>query len=103
MAEGATNYGGGATGQDINQQVPPPANEVMHFHINSDVDTSNQALHHTLGGYPGQAAAGTHTHNGTDSPLLLDSFVLTGSKTDGTAWNSIINCLVRLGATDQTT
>ena len=66
-----TQYGGGATKKDIFQTPPPTAEEVEHFHSNADVDTRPEAVHHTLGGAPNQAAAGNHTHDGTDSPSTI--------------------------------
>lgn len=95
-------YGGGQT-QKLTQGDPPQASDVEHFHTNADADVRPEALHHTLGGNPNQASPGNHNHDGGTSALLLDGIVLTGSKTDGTALNSVISALVRLGAKDQTT
>ena len=83
----------------------PPADVVLKFHKYAPTDTRPDDIHHTLGASPNQAARGSHTHQGgADGPLLLDSYVLTGSKaTPTTMWPSIIACLVRLGATDNTT
>jgi len=81
----------------------PPAEQVNDFHTNSDVDSRAEAQHHTLGAQPTQASPGDHTHNGGSSALLLEGFVLTGSR-NSDAWRQQVNAiLVRLGAVDQTT
>lgn len=81
----------------------PDANTVREFHLNSDTDSTPDALHHTLGPGVNQAASGAHAHDGNDSALLLEGQSITGTK--GTAtWASSINALmVRLGATDSST
>jgi hypothetical protein len=84
-------------------QRKPPADLINDFHTNSDVDSAPDAHHHRLGLGPNQAAPGMHTHDGSDSPLILDGLQITGAK--GTAgWYSSVNALlVRLGAADQST
>jgi hypothetical protein len=76
---------------------------VREFHTFSDVDSGKEALHHTLGMGPNQAAPGSHTHDGNDSPLIIPGTAITGTK--GTAgWASSVNAiLVALGAVDQST
>ena len=54
------------------------AKEVNEFHRGSDVDSSREAQHHTIGMGPNQAAAGDHSHNGSDSPFLLEEVSITG-------------------------
>lgn len=84
----------------------PTADEVTRFHKNADTDARNESLHHTLGINAGQAAPGNHTHDGTDSPLILEGVILTGSKTANppTAFlSSVANALARLGVTDNST
>ncbi len=105
---GATPYG--AFGRDTNQPQPkqedpsPSATVVAQFHKNSDTDTRMEALHHTLGSSPTQASPGDHTHDGGSSPQILSGYNLTGSKSSpSTVLPSIIACLTRLGATDNTT
>ncbi len=44
--------------------------EVSDFHQNSDVDSSAQAQHHTLGIQQNQASPGAHTHNGANSKKI---------------------------------
>lgn len=90
----------------VKQEDPsPPVRVVDAFHKNASVDTRPEDIHHRLGNGPNSAAAGNHTHNGADSPLLLDGVVITGSKTTGVAavLTSIIDALEKLGATDSTT
>jgi len=78
----------------------PDAQAVQDFHTNSDVDVTKESQHHSLGPLPTQAAPGDHTHNGADSPRLLESIVITGSKGGNAALASVISALVKLGATD---
>lgn len=59
--------GGATTGRP--NQVPGKliADEVLDFeqaHTNSDTDVDRNAMHHTLGTGPTQAAAGNHNHDG---------------------------------------
>lgn len=81
----------------------PEAREVNRFHTNSDVDKDGQSLHHTLGPNRGQAAPGDHRHRGDDSMLLFEGETITGSRTNGTAVQSIIALLTQFGVTDSTT
>lgn len=81
----------------------PPVRVVRDFHTNSDVDSSKDALHHTLGTGNNQAASGTHSHDGADSVQLLAGVVIGGSRSGGQALVSVISALTRLGATDETT
>jgi hypothetical protein len=52
--------------------MPPvmSSEEVNALHLNSDKDSGPQALHHTLGTKPSQAAPGDHTHNGSNSARI---------------------------------
>ncbi len=50
-------------------RIATPA-EVSKFHQNSDVDSSQQAQHHTLGIKNGQASPGDHDHNGSNSKKI---------------------------------
>lgn len=82
----------------------PPADVVRKFHTNASVDKRPTDIHHTLGPEENQAAGGKHSHNGGDSVLLLEGYTLVGSKaTAEQVIPSIIACLVRLGAEDNTT
>lgn len=82
----------------------PPENVVRQFHTNAAVDTKATDIHHTLGHQAEQASPGDHDHNGGNSKLLLEGYVLSGAKaTPSMVLPSIIACLVRLGATDNTT
>lgn len=71
-------------------------------HANSDSDTSQQALHHTLGQGRNQGSPGDHNHNGKNSKRIGDnldgSFPVTASATYSQAQiQSIINALRNLG------
>ena len=77
--------------------------EFKRAHEQSDVDSGPFALHHTLGTKAEQASRGNHVHDGKDSKLLLEGFVVTGAKSGNTALASVIAALVKLGATDTTT
>jgi hypothetical protein len=81
----------------------PPAETVNDFHTNSDVDTRAEAQHHTLGPNPNQASPGDHTHDGSNSSLLLSGQSISGSR-NSDAWRLSVNAiLVRLGASDNST
>lgn len=81
----------------------PPTEEVEKFHSNAEVDVKATSIHHTLGPGEFQAASGSHTHNGGDSPLLLEGYTLIGSISNPTSMlPSIIQCLERLGAKNST-
>jgi anti-sigma factor ChrR (cupin superfamily) len=81
----------------------PPGEQVNDFHTNSDVDSRAEAQHHTLGPNPNQASPGDHTHDGSDSALLLSGQSISGSRATD-AWRLSVNAiLVRLGATDNST
>lgn len=85
-------------------QDPAPSNkDVERLHTNASVDTKKKDMHHTIGPGENQAASGAHTHNGSDSPRLLDGVVITGAKGGNAALASAISALVKLGATDSTT
>lgn len=79
------------------------AQTVARFHNKSDVDSSQDAQHHTLGTKHDQATAGDHNHNGANSVKLLKGTTITGSRASGAALVSVIAALVKLGATDSTT
>lgn len=81
----------------------PAAEHVNDFHTNSDVDSGPDAHHHRLGTGTNQAAPGNHTHDGSDSPLILDGLSITGAKGTTTWYASVNQLLVRLGAADQST
>lgn len=67
---------------------------VKEYHLNSDVDESPIAHHHTLGVDPNQASPGDHNHNGKNSKRLkpdylqFDTTYTGGSTMPGMlAWN----------------
>lgn len=84
------------------------AKTVNDFHRKSDVDSSQEAQHHTLGVKQDQASPGGHKHDGTNSLKILTGTNITGAKTapasgSAPALASVIAALVKLGATDTTT
>lgn len=98
MAEGQ------GQGKDLTKnQVKPTSEQVAEFHTNADTDTRVEAIHHTLGPAPTQAASGDHRHRGGDSAPLLGGMTITGSRGNNVALLSVISCLVALGATDSST
>ncbi len=103
MAKEIKQYGKSENRVDPMSSTKPTTEEVERFHTNSDVDLRAESQHHTLGSSPSQAAAGNHTHDGGDSPLILEGLSITGSRADDT-WRLSVNALlVRLGATDNST
>lgn len=84
---------------------PSPENRTVEaFHRNASVDTRPEDIHHRLGNDPNRASPGNHTHNGSDAPLLLEGYTISGTiATPASVLPSIIAALVRLGATDGTT
>lgn len=87
----------------INSNLRPSARMVAEFHTLSDKDSSSDAQHHTIGTGVNQAASGAHNHDGANSRKLLENYTLSGSRTSGAALLSVIQALVQLGATDNTT
>lgn len=78
--------------------------QVEELHKNADTDVRKEAIHHTLGPRPSQAAGGDHKHDGSDSSLLLEGMTISGSRASSTSiLPSIIAALVRLGAVDSST
>jgi len=76
---------------------------VNRFHQKDDADSSSEAHHHTLGIKKDQAAPGNHKHDGTTSLRLLEGVTISGAKGGNVALASVIQALVKLGATDTTT
>src|SRR5258707_6736621 len=58
---------------------------VADFHKRSDVDSSQEAQHHSLGVKHDQASSGDHNHNGANSLKILKGTTLTGAKTGNPA------------------
>ena len=79
------------------------AQVVNKFHEKSDVDSGQEAQHHSLGTKHDQAASGDHTHNGSNSRKILKGTSITGSRSTTAALISVIDALEKLGATDATT
>lgn len=57
-----------------NPPPPPesPGQKSDNQHAQSDVDSSNQSQHHTLGIGPNQSSSGIHIHDGQNSKLLTN-------------------------------
>ena len=82
----------------------PPADVVDRFHNNADTDKRKEAVHHTIGTGPNNAASGDHVHDGSSGVALMEGITITGSKGGNTALASVINALVTtFGAKDSTT
>lgn len=91
-------------GLDLSSLSELTAEQTEELHKNADTDVRREAIHHTLGPRPTQAAAGDHTHDGSNSPLLLVGVTVTGSRASSASVTpSIIAALVKLGATDSAT
>lgn len=85
--------------------VSPPAQDVVRFHRNADVDSDTDAMHHTIGNGHKQAAFGDHTHQGGAGLPLLEGTTFTGSRAANTALilKQVLDALVLIGALDSTT
>lgn len=84
----------------------PSARDVNLFHTNSDVDSSAQAQHHTIGVKHDQACSGDHVHDGIGSRKLGQglSLTLTGAKGGNVALTNLIAMLKNvIEFTDTTT
>lgn len=80
------------------------AEQVEELHKNDDVDVRRESHHHTLGPRSTQAAAGDHTHDGSNSsPLLIEGTISGSRSSSASIMPSIIALFVRLGATDSST
>jgi len=73
----------------------PEPRDVNFFHQRSDVDSSTNAHHHTLGTGHNQAASGDHVHDGKSSRKIGTGLGLTisGTKNTVTSEDSIVNML----------
>lgn len=56
--------------KDLTSGEAPSSAQVDRSHSQSDVDSSPNAQHHTLGNRRSQASPGNHIHDGTTSPKL---------------------------------
>lgn len=84
----------------------PSSGEVLLAHRNADTDSSKNAIHHTLGVLPNQAAMGNHVHDGGTGRRLFEGrgITLTGSKGGNAALANLITLLAsEFGFTDGTT
>ena len=88
----------------MTQPKDPPATaiEVQRLHNNSDVDSSTQSQHHTLGILHTQGSPGDHDHKGKNSKRIGKGLDLAFPTTAGAVYTqaqiqSIINALRALG------
>lgn len=97
-------YGAGEKASAPEPSSEPSSDSVERFHTNADTDVRNESIHHTLGGNPGQASPGDHTHDGSDSVALAAGFEIhklpsTASATDLLTWRTEVEAILeRLGA-----
>jgi len=77
--------------------VSPEPREVNLFHSRSDVDSSWESQHHTIGIKHDQSAAGDHNHDGKSSRKVGTGLglVLTGTTTNETL-NNLIEMLKKV-------
>lgn len=73
--------------------IAPPPQTVKWFHTRDDVDSSQQAHHHTIGIKHDQASAGDHTHDGKASRKIGDGLGLTVT---GTTANDKVNSVIAM-------
>lgn len=90
-------------GSSVDSGLRPDARTVNEFHSNDDLDKDANSHHHSLGSGANQASPGSHNHDGSTSVQLLEGFTLSGTRGTATSIVSIIDALVQLGATDNTT
>lgn len=92
------------TRKEAAQKDAPDPREVAKFHTRSDVDSSAQAQHHTIGIKHDQASAGDHIHNGVSSRRLMENVTISGAKGGNVALTNLISALSSaLGFKDNTT
>lgn len=86
--------------KDTKKPGNSPAPQIVNrLHSRSDVDTSTESQHHTLGLKSNQASPGDHLHDGRSSKKLLEGITLP-SDTTSAGWRTAVGqALVRLGAT----
>lgn len=78
-------------------QSPEPK-EVNKLHARSDLDSSTESQHHTLGPKANQASPGDHLHDGRASKKLLDGINLPSDSTTASWRLAVEQALTRLGA-----
>lgn len=91
--------------EDAKPSSPEPR-EVNLFHARSDVDSSTNAQHHTLGVKHDQASSGDHNHDGKGSRKIGQGLGLTvtGSRGGNAALASLLTALAQvIDFTDNTT
>lgn len=94
---------------DIKKELGPAGVDprlVARIHARDDVDSNQQAHHHTIGVKHDQASSGDHTHDGVGSRKLgaNQGFILTGAKGGNVALTNLIAMLKNfIEFTDSTT
>jgi hypothetical protein len=83
-------------------EKPPASRYINWFHSQAPYRAPTD-LHHQLGRNSWDAAAGDHTHDGTNSPLILEGLTIEGARNTDAYRQSVNALLVRLGAKDNTT
>lgn len=98
-----TRAGDVATGPDA-AKVSPDTKTLEKFHRYASTNRRDD-VHHRLGNGDSDGAPGSHTHrDGNGQPLLSDVvFTLSRSANTAAVLKQVIDALVLLGATDQTT
>ena len=93
----------GTKKEPVNKLSPSPR-EVDFMHQRADTDSSQGAIHHSLGMKNGQASPGDHKHNGLNSRRIMEGITITGAKGGNVALANLITALAAsLGFTDNTT
>lgn len=77
------------------KDTTPDPRTVNFFHTRSDVDSSQSAMHHTLGIGHNQGSPGDHVHDGKSSRKIGTGLTLTvtGSKAANAALGSLLTML----------
>jgi hypothetical protein len=86
----------------MTQPGVPTSEAVNKLHSNSDLDTSTNSQHHTLGIGQNQASPGSHTHNGKNSKKIGKGLDVAFPTTANAAYSqaqmqSVIDALRDLG------
>jgi len=83
-------------------EKPPSSRYLDWFHGQTSYRRPTD-LHHQIGFNSWDASRGDHTHDGTDSSLILDGLTIEGERGTDAYDQSVNALLVRLGATNNST
>lgn len=89
-----------------NKDTVLSARDVNRIHTKSDVNSSANSQHHTIGTGRNESASGSHNHGGKDSNKIGQGLglVVTGSRGGNAALNSLLTELAKVVAfTNSTT